>query len=258
VLGFHGSGGGGSMMSMDALAALGFRCADFCDTSGNPPASKVYRAARIILSQPGIDGYFLSGSGVASQEQHNGARGLIKAFREAPLSVPAVIRLGGNKEELAIEYLARFCADLPVKVEGYGKDDPVAFCAERMRALIAERREKCGGEDAGGEARREFEAALAAVRPLHNPDSPKSPYSFKTLTGSITFDHSKCASCDSKVCISACSPGILSLDGGGLPRLNISEADAARGKCTECLACEAECWFGGRNAIRIELPIAGL
>ena len=46
-----------------------WRIGKFTDTSGNPPASKVYRAARIILSQPGLDGYFASGSGVASQEQ---------------------------------------------------------------------------------------------------------------------------------------------------------------------------------------------
>ncbi|MEE8389207.1 MAG: ATP-grasp domain-containing protein, partial [Anaerolineae bacterium] len=69
VVGFHGAGGGGSMMSMDAVINEGFRIANFVDTSGNPPASKVYRAARIILSQGPIDGYFGSGSGVASQEQ---------------------------------------------------------------------------------------------------------------------------------------------------------------------------------------------
>jgi len=56
VIGFHGNGGGGAMINMDALFARGFRIANFVDTSGNPPAIKVYRAARLILSQPGIDG----------------------------------------------------------------------------------------------------------------------------------------------------------------------------------------------------------
>lgn len=242
-LGFHGSGGGGSMMSMDALALNNFKPANFCDTSGNPPASKVYRAAKIILSQPGIDGYFLSGSGFASQEQYHGARGLIKAFRESPLSVPAVIRLGGNKEEFAIEYLNRFCADLPVAVEAYGKDDKVTFCAERMKSLI----ESFSPPSA---------AALAEVTPLHNEDAAEKPYEFKTLTGVITIDHAKCAKCDSKACIAACKPGILSLDGGA-PVLNISLADAAKGKCTECLACEAECFYYGKRAVKIDLPVPG-
>jgi succinyl-CoA synthetase beta subunit len=107
VIGFHGAGGGGSMMSMDAVLRKNYRLADFVDTSGNPPASKVYRAARIIFAQGPIDGYFASGSGVASQEQYHSARGLVKAFLEQPLNVPAVIRLGGNAEERAIAILER-------------------------------------------------------------------------------------------------------------------------------------------------------
>src|SRR5207253_7540140 len=51
LVGFHGAGGGGSMMSMDAIVNVGFTIANFTDTSGNPSASKVYRAARIILAQ---------------------------------------------------------------------------------------------------------------------------------------------------------------------------------------------------------------
>ncbi|MFQ5824940.1 MAG: ATP-grasp domain-containing protein, partial [bacterium] len=87
-IGFHGAGGGGSMMSMDAVVQKGFNLANFTDTSGNPPASKVYRAAKIILAQKNIDAYFGSGSGVASQEQFHSARGLVKAFREEHLSIP--------------------------------------------------------------------------------------------------------------------------------------------------------------------------
>src|SRR5437899_11068229 len=70
LLGFHGAGGGGSMMSMDAIVNAGCTIANFTDTSGNPSASKVYRASRIILAQPSLVGYFGSGSGVASQEQY--------------------------------------------------------------------------------------------------------------------------------------------------------------------------------------------
>src|SRR5207302_921177 len=43
LVGFHGAGGGGSMMSMDALTAEGFTPANFTDTSGNPSSAKVYR-----------------------------------------------------------------------------------------------------------------------------------------------------------------------------------------------------------------------
>src|SRR5437867_9796588 len=94
LIGFIGGVGGRLMISMDAIVNAGFTIANFTDTSGNPSASKVYRAARIILAQPDLVGYFGSGSGVASQEQYWSAYGLAKAFWELDLDIPAVIRLG--------------------------------------------------------------------------------------------------------------------------------------------------------------------
>ncbi len=136
VIGFHGAGGGGSMMSMDAVSQAGFTPANFTDTSGNPSAAKVYAAARIILSQPGLVGYFGSGSGVASQEQYWSAYGLAKAFNELHLSVPALIRLGGNSEDRAVEILQDACKDLPAPVEGYKKDDPPRAIGQRFTELV--------------------------------------------------------------------------------------------------------------------------
>ena len=239
-IGFHGAGGGGSMMSMDAVLARGFKLANFCDTSGNPPASKVYRAARIILSQPGIRGYFASGSGVASQEQYHSARGLIKAFTEERLAVPAVIRLGGNCEEDAIRILADYGRDLAGKVEGFGRDDSPEFCAGRLEELIR----------AGGEARHE-------VRPEAEFRPAEGAYAFETMTGKLHIDRTKCAACVSKGCIGACGPKILKLE-DGKPALAILPEDAKKGKCTECLACEIFCRFHEKAAIDLHLPIPGL
>ena len=136
LVGFHGAGGGGSMMSMDAIVNAGFTIANFTDTSGNPSASKVYRAARIILAQPDLIGYFGSGSGVASQEQYWSAYGLAKAFWELDLDIPAVIRLGGNTEDRAVEILQRMSKLLRAPVEGYRKTDAPATIAARFAELI--------------------------------------------------------------------------------------------------------------------------
>src|SRR5437879_5033931 len=138
LVGFHGAGGGGSMMSMDAIVNAGFTIANFTDTSGNPSASKVYRAARIILAQPDLVGYFGSGSGVASQEQYWSAYGLAKAFWELDLDIPAVIRLGGNTEDRAVDILQRMSKRLRAPVEGYRKSDTPAFIAARFAELVAD------------------------------------------------------------------------------------------------------------------------
>src|SRR6266700_2354376 len=137
LVGFHGAGGGGSMMSMDAIVNAGFTIANFTDTSGNPSASKVYRASRIILAQPALVGYFGSGSGVASQEQYWSAYGLAKAFWELDLDIPAVIRLGGNTEDRAVDMLQRMSKQLRASVEGYRKSDAPATIAERFAKLVA-------------------------------------------------------------------------------------------------------------------------
>jgi succinyl-CoA synthetase beta subunit len=240
TLGFNGAGGGGSMMSMDAVLNRGFKLANYCDTSGNPSASKVYRAAKVILSQPNILGYFASGSGVASQEQYHSARGLVKAFHEEQLSIPSVIRLGGNFEEKAIEILSTYLKDIPGVVEGYGRDDSPEYCADRMERLIA--------ESGAGPHR---------VRPMKERNLEDHGYAFETFTGSIHINHDRCAACGSKGCVESCHAGILKLE-KGLPVLAHSEADVKKGKCTECLACEIFCRFHEKDALYIRLPIPGL
>ncbi|NIM92612.1 MAG: succinyl-CoA synthetase subunit beta [Anaerolineales bacterium] len=240
VIGFHGAGGGGSMMSMDAVLARSYRLADYVDTSGNPPASKVYRAAKIILAQDGIDGYFASGSGVASQEQFHSARGLVKAFMEVPLTVPAVIRLGGNAEERAIAILDRAADFIPAPVEGYGKDDTPDFCAERLDFLIKEGQE---GKE-----------SITTRSQLPATDA----YTFKTVTdGTVILDHNACRACESKICIETCVPKILSLE-DDVPVINIPLEKAEKGGCIECLACDIECFFEGNRGGFVILPIPGL
>lgn len=168
LIGFHGAGGGGSMMSMDAITNAGFTIANFCDTSGNPSPAKVYRAARVILSQPGLVGYFGSGSGVANQEQFWSAYGLAKAFWELNLDIPAVIRLGGNTEDRAVEILHSACKDLPAPVEGYRKTDTPAKIAARFAELIDQRRDARGAS------------------PAWTPREPRHP-AFVGKPGSISF-----------------------------------------------------------------------
>ncbi len=241
VVGFHGAGGGGSMMSMDAVINEGFRIANFVDTSGNPPASKVYRAARIILSQGPIDGYFGSGSGVASQEQFHSARGLVKAFLEEPLMVPTVIRLGGNAEDKAVEILEQVNGRVPAPVEGYKKDDSPHFCAQRLKALA------------------EGYTPPDEIPQGREKPAAERPYTFETVTdGTVTFDHAVCAVCESKVCVEECVPQILALNDEGCPVLNIAPEDAKKGRCIECLACDVACYFQGAGGGYVDLPIPGL
>ncbi|MCA9284819.1 MAG: acetate--CoA ligase family protein [Phycisphaerales bacterium] len=245
LAGFHGAGGGGSMMAMDAITAEGFTIANFTDTSGNPSAAKVYRAARIILAQPGLVGYFGSGSGVASQEQFWSAYGLAKAFWELELDIPAVIRLGGNAEDRAVEILESACRALPATVEGYRKTDAPAFIARRFAELVAQ-----NGNQPGASTR------TWQPRPRRIPPfvGRADAVSFPIKGGCVWIDAARWS--ETKAAILANASGLLR-DDHGKPELSLDLREAA-GKDSEFIACEVECRRVGVDAVFVELEIPGL
>lgn len=241
LIGFHGAGGGGSMMSMDAVSSIGFTLANFCDTSGNPSAAKVYRAARIILAQENLVGYFGSGSGVASQEQYHSAYGLAKAFCELQLNVPAVIRLGGNSEDRAVEILQDACSDLPATIEGYKKDDTPAFVANRFDELVAANGSK---------------SWTAPARNIPDFVGSESSYSFAIDGGTVWIDHENCNE-QTSVFVVANSSELLTLNEKNKPIAAVSEDDLSN-KDSEMIALEIECRRNATPVVFVDLPIPGL
>jgi succinyl-CoA synthetase beta subunit len=239
LVGFHGAGGGGSMMSMDAVVNAGFTIANFTDTSGNPSASKVYRAARIILAQPDLVGYFGSGSGVASQEQYWSAYGLAKAFWELDLDIPAVIRLGGNTEDRAVDILQRLSKLLRAPIEGYCKTDTPAFIAARFAELVA-----------------------SAGRTKWKPRAPRVPKVARdpsatmlaVKNGRVWIDTAQWPQIHPVV--EEYSVGLI-VDRGGAPTPSLPTEEFAT-KDSELLACDVECRLIGIEGFYLELDIPGL
>jgi succinyl-CoA synthetase beta subunit len=144
-VGYHGIGGGAAMLGMDALNKVDLKVADYADTSGNPTASKVYRTVKLILSQPNIEAYFLSGFMMANQEQWHHAHGIVKALREElpkRPGFPVVLLLCGNKEKESQEILKEGLADLDARIEIYDREHvyDAKFIGGRVRALVDEYR----------------------------------------------------------------------------------------------------------------------
>lgn len=238
LVGFHGAGGGGSMMSMDAIVNAGFTIANFTDTSGNPSASKVYRAARIILAQPGLVGYFGSGSGVASQEQYWSAYGLAKAFWELDLDIPAVIRLGGNTEDRAVDILHRMSKLLRAPVEGYRKIDTPAAIAARFAKLV-------------GSAETKWKPRTSrAPKFIKDP----SATAFPVKNGRVWIDTAQWPQIRSAI---ETHSGGLIVDRKGTPTPSLPNEEFAT-KDSELLACDVECRLAQVEGFYLELDIPGL
>jgi succinyl-CoA synthetase beta subunit len=238
LAGFHGAGGGGSMMSMDAIVNAGFTIANFTDTSGNPSASKVYRAARIILAQPCLVGYFGSGSGVASQEQYWSAYGLAKAFWELDLDIPAVIRLGGNTEDRAVDILHRMSKLLRAPVEGYRKTDTPATIAARFAELV-------------GSAEAKWKPRVPRA-PGFIKDAPTIALPVKN--GRVWIDTKRWPQIRSAI---ETHSGGLIVDREGVPEPSLADEEFAT-KDSELLACDVECRLAGIEGFYLELDIPGL
>jgi succinyl-CoA synthetase beta subunit len=227
---------------MDAIVNAGFTIANFTDTSGNPSASKVYRASRIILAQPCLVGYFGSGSGVASQEQYWSAYGLAKAFWELDLDIPAVIRLGGNTEDRAVDILQRMSGLLRAAIEGYRKTDAPAMIAARFAELVS---------GAGG--------TKWKPRPPRLPKfvKDKSATMLPVKSGRVWIETAKWSR-DGGIrrAIEKHSGGLI-VDRDDAPVAALPNDEFAN-KDSELLACDVECRLAGVEGFYLELDIPGL
>jgi len=141
--GFDCVGAGASLTMMDELVPLGFYPVNFCDSSGNPVGSKLYRITKVIFSQPGIEGYVFV-SCVSSQQLDNTARGIIKALQElypetgGQPNIPTVLAFRGAWDEDAIDLLASHGISAGRWVRVMGRDATEQDVAEVFRTLYEE------------------------------------------------------------------------------------------------------------------------
>jgi succinyl-CoA synthetase beta subunit/citryl-CoA synthetase large subunit len=101
-IGFMCGGGGGSLLSFDALVNLGAEPANYTETGGNPPEEKVYGLTKGILSKTGVKGLFVSQNITNNTQIDVMAKGIVRAIEELKLdlsSFPIVVRQAGVNDE---------------------------------------------------------------------------------------------------------------------------------------------------------------
>lgn len=101
-IGFMCGGGGGSLLSFDALINLGVRPANYSETGGNPPEEKVAGLAKGILSKEGVKGLFVAHNISNNTQIDIMAKGIVRAIQELginPQTFPIVVREAGVNDE---------------------------------------------------------------------------------------------------------------------------------------------------------------
>jgi succinyl-CoA synthetase beta subunit len=163
---------------------------------------------------------------------------LAKAFWELDLDIPAVIRLGGNTEDRAVEILARMSKLLGARIEGYRKTDAPAAIANRFAELVAESKGK--------------KWKPRAPR-LPKFIKEKSATKFEVKGGRVWIDNEQWPEIRST--IDTHSGGLI-VDRDGKPAPLSGEEFAT--KDSELVACDVECRFAGIDGFYLELDVPGL
>ncbi len=101
------SGGGASLLSIDALVRRGGRPANYTEYSGNPPASVVRALTKKVLSQKGLRGCWVVGGTANFTDIYETLSGFVAGLGEVKPKprYPIVIRRDGPRQKEALRML---------------------------------------------------------------------------------------------------------------------------------------------------------
>ncbi len=139
------SGGGASLVAMDALIKVGGAPANFTEYSGNPPKEKVLKLTKVVLSKPDLHGLWVVGGVANFTDVYETLSGIIEGLRQIKqetkmkLDFPIVIRRGGPRDKEAFEML-RQVKDFDLHL--YGQETSIPQSAEIIAKLAKEYAQK--------------------------------------------------------------------------------------------------------------------
>jgi citryl-CoA synthetase large subunit len=140
-------GGGGSAVTIETCYDVGLRPANFTDIGGNPPAEKMDRISRIILSKPGLKGVLVCG-GTASNTRIDVTlgEGLVGALddlaKQGKLDPDLiwVVRRGGPEVEKGLRLLNECFERHGIKGRIFDSELPITQAPLILRDLLVEHR----------------------------------------------------------------------------------------------------------------------
>jgi len=131
------SGGGASLLVMDALLAFGASPANYTEYSGNPSREKVGKLTEITLGREDLSGCLVAGAYANFTDIYETlggfADGLLK-IKPKP-AFPIVVRRGGPRQEEAYEMLEKFAKKEGFDFHLFGPDTPISTACKKMAEL---------------------------------------------------------------------------------------------------------------------------
>jgi succinyl-CoA synthetase beta subunit len=97
-IGILGNGAGLVMSTLDVIAQVGGRPANFCDLGGGGDAEGVVEALEVITADPQVNGILFNIFGGITRGDEV-ARGILEALERMTIDLPIVVRLDGTNAE---------------------------------------------------------------------------------------------------------------------------------------------------------------
>lgn len=130
------SGGGASLVNMDAMQRLGLHAANYAEYSGNPPKEKVRELAMLVLSKPNLRGALIVGGIANFTDIKETFEGIAEALDVLKPSYPIVVRRAGPREREGLALMRACMEHNGLKIELFGKETSMSDAVARLNALI--------------------------------------------------------------------------------------------------------------------------
>lgn len=139
-IGVMASGGGASLLVMDALMASGVSPANYTEYSGNPPREKVASLTDVVLSIQNLNGLFVVGSNASFTDIYETLAGVVDGFLRSDYATKKgfniLIRRGGPRWQEAFQMVEERLAGLSVNLKLLGPDFPIIETADMMKKML--------------------------------------------------------------------------------------------------------------------------
>lgn len=131
------SGGGASLLVMDALVANGAKPSNYTEYSGNPPREKVERLTKITLGKEGLAGCLVCGAVANFTDIYETLAGFADGLKQVmpKPDYPFVIRRGGPRQKEAYEMLENFAKEEGYDIHLFGPETPISVACQKMVEL---------------------------------------------------------------------------------------------------------------------------
>lgn len=140
------SGGGASMINLDALLQVGGRPANYVEYSGNPKATVVQELTRRVLSRTGLRGCWVVGGTANFTDIYETMVGFVEGLRQVrpQPTYPIVIRRDGPRQKEAFAMLRTVATHEGYDFHLYGPETSMARSAAIIVGLAYSQKRTCG------------------------------------------------------------------------------------------------------------------